>query len=424
MNRRRNWSYTARTRGCPRVRARETASGTYFIEWREGATLFREPVAPATREAARAHAREKALQLAGSLPKKAITLGRLLAGYHGAHAWAPSHRRNQEVYRNFWLDALGEARNVNTWAVTPALVNRIAFVAARDRRWSARTRQAHLIYIRAAIRWGHAIAGWLEFDPLAGMSCPRARSRKIFYSDAELDAISAVAPLVDPRFWAVWEIIRGTGRPLNSVLKLKWNCLDTMDLERAAVHFQVVSSDDERDSEPKYERAFLTYQAEHALLSLMYIPVVQENPAGVMFPGGRLERGVISQRPIGERSLNRMLRQAERRAGVETIRGRGFNGLRRSAADIYRDILREDKEAARRLMGYYFRKYRRKIDRAVVQAVEQVENRNGQTVVVDFHHRRRFSGDTRSGRIDRHGVRSWLAAIRSSMFGSGAPQGD
>lgn len=294
-------------KGLSRVRAFEHRRGIYYIEWYEDGRRVRERVSPSTQQAARQRAEEKAAEFEEGRGFT-LTLGRLLAAFHQANKWSKEHRRHYETYRQFWLDRLGYDWEVNGRTLTPALVEQHVLTAGEERGWQGRTVETHAKYLRAAVRWAYRKARLIDRDLLDGITYPKYDSAGEAYTVEELNAISRVATQVDARFAGVWEILRDTGRRLNAVRLLKWEHLD---LNSGTIRFPA-----DTDKARKRAVAFLDQE------TVRILETVRDgigNPW--VFPGKHC--------PVGAGTLTRMLREAERRAEVEYIRGRGFHAVKR-----------------------------------------------------------------------------------------------
>ena len=362
------WSYRAGRKGSNRVRAYEARKGLYFIEWYHGGARVREIVAPAHREAAEAAARAKASELAGAVPVGSVTLANLLEAYHEAHDWSTEHRKHQGTYRTFWLDRLGRDYVVGR-ATTPDVVGRIALSEARKKGWHGRTVEAYLRYIRGAVRWGYRKARWLTADHLDGLEYPAYDSRGDAYTAEELEAISEVARQVDPRFWALWEILRDTGRRLTAVRTLKWEHVDTTD-HRTALHFPATT-----DKARKRGKVFLTRYGECAVNNMVTVPRLGSD---WLLPCGALRQIKKRNSPISPKACNKWLRRAEGLAEIEHVPGRAFHGVKRRVVTQLMDQFHGDADAVGQITGnlvpsVLLRTYRQTSDRTRVAAVEALE---------------------------------------------------
>ena len=246
---------------------------------------------------------EKSRELATATDTHA--LGPAIEAYLGAHEvrWSENHVRGQERFAAYWKDALGEDSPVES--LTPAIVE-----AKVRPEWSARTTQSYLKFMRSLSRWLHRKARFLVHDVLDGITLPRAAVGGTAYSTEELDTISGVAPEVGEEFSAIWEIVRSTGRRLSAVRTLRAEDLQQVD-GRIVVTFQA-----ETDKARRRSRAFLSVEAQAAVERL-----------GV--ESGYLFLMRWSGLPCSIHKALEWLREAEKRAGVAYLRGRGFHGVKR-----------------------------------------------------------------------------------------------
>lgn len=315
------WSYVTGQKGKTRVRAFRKRRGVYFVEWydHEGRRVA-EYVGSDPDLAKRAADRKVAELELDRGPGRTVTLRRLLDGYHAAHRekWSSRHKKDQEAFYLFWLDALGEKSIVGP-DLTPATVES----KVQGRGWGGRYQERHLKYIRAAVRWGYRKARWLDRDHLDGVDYPKYESQGVAYSTEELDAISKVAAEIDPRFRAIWEIMRDTGRRVGSVRQLRVDQLDFTD-EDAAVNWPA-----ETVKERKRGRNYVTDETRAAIEELLKLDAVLES--GWLFPERPLNYRVPRRGPIGDTALAKMLRAAEEKAKVKHIEGRAFHGVKRRA---------------------------------------------------------------------------------------------
>jgi integrase len=139
------------------------------------------------------------------------------------------------------------------------------------------------------------------------------------------------------------------------------------------------------------ERAALEYALTQGYLAELEVAYTRgELEDYALFGGGKLRNGRVpverSAVAMDPSSLRRMLRELERDAGVEHIRGRGWHGLRRLFADLYERV--DDDRVKDRLGGWtagsemrraiYQRQEDESLDVAASEAREQLRpGRNG-----------------------------------------------
>jgi integrase len=203
-------------------------------------------------------------------------------------------------------------------------------------------------------------------------------SRGEAYSTEELDAISAVAADVDPRFAGVWEIARDTGRRLGAIRTLRVEHLAIVeDREDTLI---IINFPAKTDKARKRGRVFLTKYGREAVERLLDRAEVQAS--GWLFPKGRLEYDDDHEGPIGDGALLAMLKKAEKLAGIGHISGRGFHGVKRRVVTELMDSFAGDAGAVGTITGNIEPSvlqsiYRQHEDGVRMAAARELERRRG-----------------------------------------------
>jgi integrase len=253
------------------------------------------------------------------------TMDEVLRAYHDsadARQWARSHAVNQETYRRFWTDQLGESTAV--LSLTPSRVRKVAQEAGHRRGWKALTERKYLAYLVAAI--GHALTQerMIREDPLSGIKLPDAKAdgAGLAYSEAEAGLLLTPHPEIDWRLTLAVNIEADTGRRAGAIRHLRTEDVSVRD-GRIWMHFR-----GERDK--RGHGALIPVSAKTAELVLDALEREEVRQSGWLFPGGHLGHRSPDcrwKKPIG--AFDGLLRKAERVLGIPHVEGRATHGIKR-----------------------------------------------------------------------------------------------
>lgn len=350
---RKTWSYTAGVRGLNRVTVYERwEDGPLQIEWFDRAGRHRESLQkfaghPITdKEAAikiadalsdaQKRKREGATvkQLLGV--KEFPTLQQLLDTLHAQKhdGWSVSYRRTQANKKEFWLKAFKPGTPLNEFP--PALVEERARVAARANKWTPRTEASYLVYLRDAFYYAQNKLKWIgEEHNLSALTMPKGDvdNAAITYTEQEMMLLLPACWERDLRLAAVAEVAYATQRRLDAIRTLPVTAYGRRLIDGEA--FGVINFPGESDKAGKTSMAVLTEDAQRAVELLLQRPAVRAS--GLMFPAGELdaEKGPFTTQAA--KTLNTWLHEAEVSAGVATVKGRAFHGMKRGAVTLAAD---------------------------------------------------------------------------------------
>lgn len=165
---------------------------------------------------------------------KFLTLGDLLQRLHDdkEDGWSAAYTRDQQRYRTFWLEALGE--DIRIHDVTPAMVEQVVKdeVARRKaskngaRQWSLRQQQAVLRYIVDAYSYGQHSLKWLtEANNLSAVKVPKPTARHApAFTVEEMRVLLPALERIDARAGWLGRVLWQGGRRLSATrMMLKEN---------------------------------------------------------------------------------------------------------------------------------------------------------------------------------------------------------
>lgn len=294
--------------------------------------------------------------------ERQITVRELLEAYHTsavAKKWTPKHATDKRVSRDFWLGVLNAGMR---WEeLTPALVSRKAAEEREQRGLSTRTEAKRLEYLRAASRWAYRKARKISEDPLRGIEMPdyEPDNSRLVYSLAEARLLRQPHPEVDWRATLACNITLDVGRRLRAIRHLSifgevflqsQSSAELVELSeteaegpvlefarrmraelqepdpeargRVVLHFSM-------DTDKGKRGRFVPVSVPTGLLIADALERTEVWSSGYLLPGGRLAYADEPQGPIGTKSIEDALHQAEKVFGVPWVRGRAFHGLKR-----------------------------------------------------------------------------------------------
>jgi hypothetical protein len=351
----RPWPYSVGARGVNRVRVYSRSdSAIAQVEWwddrgrqqRSLRTVTGEPVLENTRsgrtlardiaermsaaQAAKRHALSERRLFGGD---SEMTLGDLLGALHGHRApdWKPSYKRDQERFRKFWLEALGEDRPI--LRVNAALVERIARDHAAENGWSKATHRHYLRYLTEAYSFAHEKLKEIdERHTLSAVNLPKLRKgRGRAYTVEETRKLLPALWTVDPRAGIVGEAYYQAGRRLNStrLLEAKDVRFGTLPTQKGDVEASIITYPGKTDKAKEGSEAVLVGdRVLEGLRDLLNRPAVRRT--GLLCPHGDLDDPGAKKKPIRKEPLiDDMLQAAEEAAGIEHQSGRAYHGIKR-----------------------------------------------------------------------------------------------
>lgn len=313
------WSFSAGRKGVNRVRVYERKGQiALYLEWYDSdgrhqkviKTVLGEPVTDKAlaKRIAKAAAdgqllkRNRLAEEAAFGPPGRGTLRGLLDAMHKDREarWSANYKRNQEAYKTFWLDRLG---NLRLERVTPAKVRRV--LDASDTGWTVRTRNARIRYLKVAFNYARDDLKWIEArDDLSALHYERAPKTGRAFTRAELGKLLPALEAVDPRAGWLGHVCAQTGRRIAAVAAL------TRD-----------------DVEVSGDHLVLRFSAETDKVGDEGYAVVVGRPV-------ELIHGIALPVDVSEPTRLRWIRDAQRQAGITLIRGRQWHGIKRAWATL------------------------------------------------------------------------------------------
>jgi integrase len=324
------WSYSTGIRGLNRVRAYERIpGGPIQVEYTGGrrqtlANLAGVPVVDRVlaEKVADALAAKLKAKGSGKVAREVLgieesrTLEELLDRYHRDRGpeWSEVHRKKQGATREWWAARLGLRTKLTE--ITEADVERAVSEWGRQHDWAPRTRQRHLVYLKAVFRYAHRKLHWIPAEnSMSGVSVPRPDRGGPAYSTAEVRRLLEAAPSVDPRVAAALNI-----------------AYDTQARSRAVLHLRI--SDYLGDGEVRFGKA--TDKAKKSRISALS-PSAQAAVERILGP----REWLLEQdgRRMTYDELLALLRKVEESAGVAHVPGRGWHAIkRRGVTDARRAV--------------------------------------------------------------------------------------
>jgi len=345
--------YRAGRRGHNRVTVyRRTPDGPIQVEWfphgrrrREtlrnltGQPVYDERLAVAIADAMAAkleHAtrREQARAILG-LPEP-HTLKELLDAYHAKRGpgWSASNGRHQKIMRRFWLDRLGETTDVLSLAAMAADIERIVHDEARRRKWSSRTQAKYLKYLVTAFNFGRRKLKWFgqEHD-LSAVDIPRPDSQAASYTTDEIRRLLPALETVDIRAGVAGHVAYVS---LRRITAIRWVTRDPWRTQAVALPGGVIERVGYLRFGAEHDKARKTGEVALAGRALELVERLREMPAvrasGLLLPAGDLHDPAPDRHPVSYELLLKWLHEAERRAGVQRVKGRSWHAFKRAAA--------------------------------------------------------------------------------------------
>ena len=336
-------SYGAGEWGRNRVRVfPDPKTGRYQIEWRENGRRLTRSLKHRDWSRAKRQADEAAAGLAGlglnggkDAEPEPLTLERLFEIY-GEEVVPAKHRRTRHQNRTamrMFLDFLGRGRRPETLSRRDwdrfIRERRAGRVGPSGKPVSRRTVAFDLRLLLAILNWATRSRDeegrlLLESNPLRGLRVPKVKNpTRVVLSDGEYEALLKVSRQVGWRFRVALVLAHETGHRIGAIRKLRWTDID-------------------------FEERTIRWRAEHEKTGYEHrTPVTAEAVAAL--EEARRHAGRTGDAPVlpapGDSSkhmsrtrMGTCWKSAERRAGLEPKRGRGWHSLRRKFASDLMDL--------------------------------------------------------------------------------------
>ena len=336
-------SYSAGEWGRNRVRVfPDRRTGVIQIEWREGGRRLTRSLRHRDWTRAKRQADEFAAgfvkaergkeEEAGA--RRPLTLAALfgLYGEEVTPTKSPQSRAHDRAAMRMFVGLFGKDRDPAT------LSKRDWDRFIRDRRAGRtgrsgkpvadRTVQRDLKFLLAVLNWAaqsrDEAGGWLlESNPLRGLKMPAEKNpARVILADAEYEALLRVSREVDWRFRVALVLGHETGHRIGAIRQLRWSDID---LERGVVLWRK-----EHEKSGHEHRTPLT-PAAVAILgeARRHSPGIGDVPV--------LPAPMDPTRSVSHPQTGAWWKKAERLAGLEPRRGRGWHSLRRKFASDLMD---------------------------------------------------------------------------------------
>ena len=330
-------SYSAGEWGRNRVRVfPDPKTGLYQIEWRENGRRLTRSLKHRDWRRAKRQADEAAAGLAVHEPNgkaeaepEPLTLERLFEIY-GEEVTPTKAKRTQgrdRVAMRMFLGFLGPHRRPETLSQRDwdrfIRERRAGTVGPSGKPVSNRMIECDLRFLIAVLNWAARSRDergrlLIESNPLRGLKMPRQKNpTRVVLSDEEYRALLKVSRRVDWRFHVALVLAHETGHRIGAIRQLRWSDID---IEGRTIRWRA-----EHEKTGYEHRTPVTDEV---------IAVIEEvlgrNPArgdAPVLPSTQDPSLCIRRWMLGDR-----WRQAERLAGLEPKRGRGWHSLRRKFA--------------------------------------------------------------------------------------------
>lgn len=354
------WRYSVGIKGVNRVQVYERKTGaTIYVEYRDETGRHQTTLTAKTGFPVTSHsnaikiANRLAEELKAKNNRRALesvfgpspgdhTLEELLDQLHAdkASEWSPLHLKDQKRFQRFWLENLG--RRTKLVNLTAAQVERVVRDEGDLQDWASRTRQAYLRYIVDAVYYAQKKLKWItEQNNLSAVTIPAARSESRSYSPEEIPLLLNALHQVDLRAAFVGEVAWQSGRRLNAIRNLTTDALLVRDDGVAVLQFPGTHDKARRTGE-----VVLMDRALDAAQTLLKEPAVAAS--GLFCVAGDLEDPTPRKQLTSEKALIQWLHLAEEAAGIESIPGRAYHGIKRRFATA---AISHDETAAEKQSG-------------------------------------------------------------------------
>jgi integrase len=313
----------------------------YQMEWRENGRRLGKSLKHRDWDQAKRQADEFAANYVASQSAQEpepLTLGRLFEMYLGEVT--PKNSKGHRRYARSAARMFGEYFGPNRLADTFSWRDFDRFSAARAGGTIAsgsgafkpvqpRTVQMDLSFLSSVLNWattaGDGRGGFLlDRNPMKGYKLPREKNpRRVMITDEEYSALLTISKEFDWRFHVALVLAHETGHRIGAIRKLTWS---DVDLTSETIRWRA-----EHDKKG-YEHVTPMSSEARAVLEF-----AKEGSPGVddllLLPASK-----DPSKPIGEWVIQRMWQKAERIAGLERKKGRGWHSLRRKFASDLKDL--------------------------------------------------------------------------------------
>ena len=328
--------YSAGEKGRNRVRVfPDPKTGVYQIEWRENGQRVSKSLKHRDWEKARRQADDVAAQYVAPKPEsdlepEPLTLGQLFEMYLGevTPTKGERSRKHDRVGLKMFLDFFKRERDPSSLSKRDwnRFINERSTggVGPSGAGVSARTVERDLRLLLAVLNWaedskdsdGNVL---LQRNPLRGCKPPIERNPlRVVMTEAEYEVILDVSAEVDWRFKVALVLAHETGHRIGAIRQLRWSDID---LENGLIRWRA------KTEKTGYEHT--TPMSADARVALELLARAQNPGIG--------ETPVLPAPKDASRCVSRNLARdwwskAERLAGLEPKRGRGWHSLRRKFA--------------------------------------------------------------------------------------------
>ena len=334
-------SYSTGEWGRNRVRVfPDRRTGVIQIEWREGGRRLTRSL----RHRDWARAKEQADEFAASFvpPERRaepepepLTLEAIFGVYTAevTPAKSPQSRLYDRAAMRMFLGFFGKDRVPGTFSKRDwdrfILERRSGRVGRSGKPVGDRTVERDLKFLLAVLNWaanskdeeGNRL---VESNPLRGLTAPTEKNpARVILTEAEYEALLRVAAEVDWRFRVALVLAHETGHRIGAIRQLRWSDID--------VEGEVVLWRREHEKTGHEHRTPLT-EAAIAILT----EARRRNPGIGDVP--LLPAPMDLSRSISHPQAGAWWKKAERLAGLEPVRGRGWHALRRKFASDLMDL--------------------------------------------------------------------------------------
>lgn len=338
------WSYSTGERGRNRVRVFEHDSGMLMLEFRDEGKRTRISLGHRDRDRAKREADEAAAGLAKTelRPTEAepreVTLQELfdIYGREVSPTKGERSQRYDRVASTMFVRYLGADRAVTTLSlrewdrfIKDRRAGRIGPGEAPWQRVGDRTIERDLRFLMAVFNWatmaGDGRAGvLLDRNPFKGYKAPKEKNpRRVSISNDEYRAMLSVSQRIDWRFHVALRLAHETGHRIGAIRQLRWADID---LENGMIRWRAETE------KTGYEHATpMTREARDALESARSRnPGIGEAPV--------LPAPQDASQPVSKDLARDWWSRAERLAGLDPKRGRGWHSLRRKFASDFKQV--------------------------------------------------------------------------------------
>jgi len=327
-------SYGAGEWGRNRVRIfPDPKTGNFQIEWRENGRRLTRSLGHRDWVRAKRHADQFAAGFIdapnGKAEPEPLTLGRLFEMY-GEEVTPTKGERNRQHDRTtmaMFLDFFGRNRDPATLSQRDwdrfIGSRRAGRIGISGRPVSNRTIEYDLTFLMAVLNWAARSKDergrpMLDSNPLKGLRKPREKNpTRIVLSKEEYQALLEVSREVGWRFRVALVLAHETGHRIGAIRQLRWVDID---FEGEAVRWRA------KHEKTGYEH--ITPVTDEALAALREAQALSAGTGD----GPVLPAPTDASRCVGRSLVGYWWKKAQRLAGLEPKRGRGWHSLRRKFA--------------------------------------------------------------------------------------------